>query len=145
MFEKKIVFLENLPPLRFDDVPEDTAYTSAQKENFSAIYLVDDIYNFNSNVIGDARYDTKIVFAIGGVSLTYTGVIKAKTDCGCHDVFAYISGTRKYQLTSEGKTVLDYKNVVVDKLVVGDKTYNKATYKATYDPKINKLVVTIEY
>jgi hypothetical protein len=144
MFEKKIIFIEDLPPLRFDDIPGDKSFTYAKIEQFSAIYFITNIYDFTNNKLGDTRYDSKIVFSPEGITITYNSISKLKTECGCHDVFIYSSGTRKYNfLLNEYK--IDYENIVVQNIVIGDKTYNKGSYESKLDLKTNKLIITVTY
>jgi hypothetical protein len=145
MFEKKITYLEELPPLIFDDIGGDNSYTYAQVDNFKAIYFVTNVFDFAGNRIGDSRYDSKLISLPGGFTITLTTVTKTKSDCGCHDIYIYLAGTRSYQIMSGGEIVLANENTTVQNVVVGNKTYNSGNYDAKIDPKSGKLLVTVTY
>ena len=145
MFEKKICYVEDLPPLSFVDIPGDNSFTYAQVDNFKAIYFITNVFDFAGNKIGDSRYDAKLTTSLGGLTTTFTIVTKTKSDCGCHDIYIYLDGTRSYMMVSGGKFVIAYENMVVQNIVVGDKTYNSGNYDAQLDPMTGKLIVTISY
>jgi hypothetical protein len=145
MFEKKICYVEDLPPLRFDDIQGDNSFTYAQVDNFKAIYFITNVFDFTGNKIGDSRYDSKFTTLLGGFTITFTTVTKTKSDCGCDDIYIYLAGTRSYSIVSGGEIVISNENIVVQNIVVGNKTYNSGNYDAQLDPMTGKLIVTISY
>jgi hypothetical protein len=139
----KIMYKEDLPPTN-PNIPGDNSYTYAQTENFSAVYFITNIYDFNGIKIGETRYDAKITNLLGGSTITYTAITKINSYHGCHDIYIYFTGIRSYKIVSGGNIDLSFENTVVQNVVVDGKTYNSADYHT----KINsdrKIIVTINY
>ncbi len=127
----------------FESNPEIQNFVYGVDGPLQATYVIVNVYDLKGNVIGNTRYDTKIVSIPGSKTATVTGVTQLTNESGNKD-FVYTIGTRQFQVVA-GQPKLIYSNVTVQKLVVDGVTYDFGDYLAVPIPGSTNEFVTIEY
>ncbi len=136
-----LVYIEELSD--FITNPDVQHFVYGSDGSMQAVYIITKVYDLRGNVIGNTRYDSKLVSIPGAITETFTAVTQLTNQSGNIDL-VYTVGTRKCLVLAGGLTPVD-SNVTVQKLVVDGITYDFSDYKAVPIPETSNQLVTIEY
>ncbi len=124
--------------------PDIPSFVYGSDGPMEAVYTIVNVYDLIGNIIGNTRYDARLV-RIPNVSATATvnGVTQLVDDSG-DKYFIYTVATKKMEIVN-GIPTLTYSNVTVQKIVVNDITYEHGDYSfVPIEGNTNELV-TIKY